>query len=1198
MQVADINGDGIDDLIGQSTLAGYAGNWYAAISTADGTGTSRLLTKWNPAHNWADIQTGDFNGDGRDDIIGRSTLAGYDGNWYGIYDSLTGLPKNNAGVSPRAQLIFGATGAPTNVFDQVSSQLLSLDYDVTAGGSYSGMTINYVQDGGSSGNFSNLNNNELVVQLKGANGSQVKFEIQDADGTKESVVLDSVSSNFQSYIISLDIFSADLDLTQITFISFVVDGNLVPATTGTLEVKTPGLLFTEETISSDPLLTAGDVSTLPLTPFTALLGGAQGDSSYVQLGTGAVEVLYDTSSAGSFAGSTISFDDFGTPGVETADLSGMSELIFGASGPNGASVKIEFQDATGSVESRVLEGLSSTDQYYKILQNGFAIVDWSQIRFIKIIVEDAGVPNDLGVIKVEVNGLKDDKALTAEQEALRQTILSETLAFFEDGMGVNQYLQFPYDQITYDSDFHNPFAIKNTQPTSIGFYAQILGDAIRERTVIPSVAKADALNRLETMMNRLLEVQADGNLSWNGLLPFFDLDSVVDNVNQITPLTSTIGLGDNANMAQSIAVMIGALEGGSFAGAEATQVADIITDATQVLSNMFAGFDAFFDSTTVYNGEQGYFRHAVDMGTGTFSGYVDRMTNEFRAPVAFLVSYYGDGALFPTTNITQDAWDNLNVNLVATQRDYTDSDGDTIANNVPYHGGAFQMFWPLLRTNEQDYVELTATMQNFLYSAADFAEQNNIPGFPSTGLVPQPKVLSPATWEWLYEGDAGIPALSEAQNNGEALVYNMGNLYSLVSAFALNPDFVMSWTSAIRDAYPMFVSDDYGFYDSIISGQEIGESHYSIDQASIILALSNYGGDDFDAFMQTRNLDDDFRNLYRSIDMQLGLTDKALPTPPTFPSGTLTVFDHLVGEGRVELGGNPFPHDFLTSSTGMRFNYSSQTTDGGHYWLLNDSFDVKESVLRFDYSVTTTPQDIKIVLRNAADDILGEFDIQNLDTTPGIHTAEVNITNLAAFADQEVKVVHLIVEPTQTGVQAADFYVYQIQFRHFPLTEELSPDAGLGASDVTTLPGTPETDPMTGGGGTSSINQVGTTGIEWTYDVSAGGSFSGAMVHYDDFGTAGVTETEDLSGLDSFVIGVDGPATTKVKVEVEDANGTKSSVILTGVGTTQAFWEVRLDYFSSSIDWTNITMINFVVDGTLVTSTSGQINIETAGLST
>jgi hypothetical protein len=266
----------------------------------------------------------------------------------------------------------------------------------------------------------------------------------------------------------------------------------------------------------------------------------------------------------------------------------------------------------------------------------------------------------------------------------------------------------------------------------------------------------------------------------------------------------------------------------------------------------------------------------------------------------------------------------------------------------------------------------------------------------------------------------GINELSEGYlNNGEALVANVGNIYSLAAAFSIDPGFVLDWLNAIRSQIPGALSGSLGFYDSVISDTEIGKKHFAIDQATIVLALTNSGGDDFDLFMRNRGLDDDFRSLYRSVNMQLPLVTQAMPVPPTFPNSTYTVFNNIASEsGSV---GDP-----VTQEYGTHVQYANRLADGTHSWVLESSYDASGGILKFDYSVITTPQVVQIVLKDASGVVLGTFSV-TLDASAGIHTANIVIPATALF--QNVARVELLVEPSQTGVQTADFYIHQLQFR-------------------------------------------------------------------------------------------------------------------------------------------------------------------------
>jgi len=66
VQVADVNGDGRDDIVGRRN-----GVWWVARSTGSGFVNERW-TAWSNTITWENVLVGDFNGDGLDDIVGRA----------------------------------------------------------------------------------------------------------------------------------------------------------------------------------------------------------------------------------------------------------------------------------------------------------------------------------------------------------------------------------------------------------------------------------------------------------------------------------------------------------------------------------------------------------------------------------------------------------------------------------------------------------------------------------------------------------------------------------------------------------------------------------------------------------------------------------------------------------------------------------------------------------------------------------------------------------------------------------------------------------------------------------------------------------------------------------------------------------------------------------------------------------------------
>jgi len=72
VHTGDFSGDGRDDIIGRDLASG---NWWVGVSNGSSYVTS-LWGRWSPAVTWVDVQVGDFNGDGKADIIGRVLHSG------------------------------------------------------------------------------------------------------------------------------------------------------------------------------------------------------------------------------------------------------------------------------------------------------------------------------------------------------------------------------------------------------------------------------------------------------------------------------------------------------------------------------------------------------------------------------------------------------------------------------------------------------------------------------------------------------------------------------------------------------------------------------------------------------------------------------------------------------------------------------------------------------------------------------------------------------------------------------------------------------------------------------------------------------------------------------------------------------------------------------------------------------------------
>jgi predicted outer membrane repeat protein len=76
VQTGDFNGDGFTDIVGRDLRSGQ---WWVGLSDGHGHFTTSRWATWSPAVHWVDFKVGDFDGDGRMDIAGR---VEEDGSWW------------------------------------------------------------------------------------------------------------------------------------------------------------------------------------------------------------------------------------------------------------------------------------------------------------------------------------------------------------------------------------------------------------------------------------------------------------------------------------------------------------------------------------------------------------------------------------------------------------------------------------------------------------------------------------------------------------------------------------------------------------------------------------------------------------------------------------------------------------------------------------------------------------------------------------------------------------------------------------------------------------------------------------------------------------------------------------------------------------------------------------------------------------
>ncbi|MFA5159386.1 MAG: hypothetical protein WC484_02655, partial [Candidatus Omnitrophota bacterium] len=744
--------------------------------------------------------------------------------------------------------------------------------------------------------------------------------------------------------------------------------------------------------ASSPALAAGSGNTIS--------GQSEAGMWMTQNSADEFEYEYDLStSATSFAFTEIAL------GESTFSLPSTS-YVFAARGTEGERVKVEITDGDNDKATFVIQLTSSYQNFILTLP---ANIDSSRIQKI-IFVQDRNIGSPLlnDYVKIQTRGMSYTPPIpNPDFEETRIALTQEGLDYFDIGVGVDSTTHFPYDNI--GDGGVNPG--KYTQPTLIGYYLQILGDVVLGKIddgTDKAIQRDNALTELNTVMTNLLSYQS--SLGWNGLLPWLNIPGGDPTASRDKDGHINIGLGDNANLSQSVAVMIGALESAGLG-------TEVIAKAEAFLTAQADGYAAFVDKP-VAEGGTGLFRgsyditgHLIDGEIVHFSDYIDRLASEFRGAVAFLK------VRFPTLPST--VWDNLEIK---TNSNYVARDGQNISNLAAWDGAAFQIFWPSLRNDESDFIGFRNATYNQLVTQLDYSYQNNIPGILSASLRP----------EGGYYGNIGIPQIAESNmvpGSTNSIIGDIGSTYALAAATQVDYNAVLGWLTAID--LMSNIDGSYGLFDSARSSNadDISRHYIGIDVASTVLGLSGNGPADFTTYLRNHELEAAYNSLYDSMSQQIGITRTAtsFPSAPKFPDRTCAVFSNFSSEGTI-LGFS----DTTTSVYGVRFQYGalSGSQEGGHYWNLDGVYNAQDNQLLIQYSTVDSPQAIRIELKNASDEVVYQ-------TTQAVVGNNVEFASLTIDLPNDVVLsavseIDLMVDQAETGDTSGDFTVHSIDFQHIP----------------------------------------------------------------------------------------------------------------------------------------------------------------------
>ena len=581
-----------------------------------------------------------------------------------------------------------------------------------------------------------------------------------------------------------------------------------------------------------------------------------------------------------------------------------------------------------------------------------------------------------------------------------QTMLVQRgLDYFD--LGIDPLTHFPYDHRSSDGTF-----AKYTQPTLIGFYLQILGDVINGK-LNNGMTVTQALTEVDAIVDSLLRVQSA--YGWFGFIPWMNLSPEGAS-------SSSVSLLDNANLAQSLAVMMGALQGAGLTGNNLTAANGIIGNTEQFLEAQRPAYKKFVDGAT------GLFRLSYDRSQAdpskAFSFYVNHLSAEERGAIAFVQVYYND-PLIPRT-----VWDNLEI----WTGNYTDRNGNVIKNLLGWDGAGFQIFWPSLRNDERAFAGFRDMLYNQLISQMDWAVKNNLPGILSASGLP----------EGGYSGGIGVPTLSQETLNPynssdyhDMVLMDVGSTYALAAAFAIDPYAVLGWLDAIDNVAGL--NDLYGFFDAARSATEISREYIGIDVASSILGLGGNGPKDFETYMRSKGLESAYNLLYdsasRKLQALISRTTATFPAAPEIPNRSLAVFSNFSSEGKD----GSFPDVYITGTTsiyGAQFIQKTPLADGwgGHYWKLDQAYDARGNQLLIHYTTADTPVAIKIELKNASGQVLYTT-TQALAN--GVRFGRLAIQLPDGALLNGVAQIDVVVDQNVTGDTSFDFTIHSLLFQHF-----------------------------------------------------------------------------------------------------------------------------------------------------------------------
>ena len=369
-----------------------------------------------------------------------------------------------------------------------------------------------------------------------------------------------------------------------------------------------------------------------------------------------------------------------------------------------------------------------------------------------------------------------------------------------------------------------------TQPTAIGFYAELLANIITGDIVVAEMSRDQAIAVLNKMMTSLLSDQS--RLGYKGLMPWISFNGTSWKRDPSALYENQVAMGDNANLSAALGAAEGALMDPSLSGN--ADVTAIRQKMEAFLEAQRVGYNSLYDTSTKL------FRNGFIIASGSYmGGEHNYLVDEFRSGILFVTLRYDIDS-----TLTMNGYQGLSAQI----KPYTTLTGETLYMVAPYGGGAFQMLWPTLTMPEVDNPVMKAMLEDFLTIAFDYSKRNNLPGFLSACYIDTGN----------YKGNVGIPNISVDTN----LITYVASLYTLGAAHMIDPLATEAFLRDIFVAHPDLVTTHgllEGYNNS--TGSVVREQ-VSSNISTFLIGMAGKAPEYMTRYLQSNNLYQNMLNIY------------------------------------------------------------------------------------------------------------------------------------------------------------------------------------------------------------------------------------------------------------------------------------------------------------------------------------------------